>query len=87
MCDIEKRGAVSFPVSSLYPIRSEKKGALSLAKGYRAFRSRWTIRLPRTRSISACRNIQDQTLGEIERFRPARRFAPVQGRVDELRLF
>jgi len=36
MCDIEKRGAVSFPVSSLYLIRSEKKGALSLAKGYLA---------------------------------------------------
>src|SRR6266478_5762024 len=35
MCDIEKQGAVSFPVSSLYPIRSEKKGALSLAKDYR----------------------------------------------------
>jgi hypothetical protein len=25
MCDIEKQGAVSFPVSNLYPIRSEKK--------------------------------------------------------------
>src|SRR5258705_8152443 len=35
MCDIEKQGAVSFPVSSLYPIRSEKKGVLSLAKDYR----------------------------------------------------